>query len=102
MAVLLVLQHHIGFSGVTGGFIGVPIFFVLSGFLISDSLLTEIGRSDGINLRHFYARRALRLYPALLIGVALAVVLSEATRSFVPQPRLSPCCICSISIRGWA
>lgn len=73
VAVALVLVGHSGIPGVTGGFIGVDIFFVLSGFLITSLLLDEIGRTGQLDLGSFWVRRARRLLPALLIMV-LAVI----------------------------
>lgn len=73
VAVLLVLADHGGLPGVSGGFLGVDVFFVLSGFLITSLLLDELGRTGRIDLRAFWIRRARRLLPALLV-VVLAVV----------------------------
>lgn len=64
VAVLLVLAVH--FQFLTGGFIGVDIFYVLSGFLITTLLMEEWQRRSSIDLKHFYLRRALRLLPAFL------------------------------------
>jgi peptidoglycan/LPS O-acetylase OafA/YrhL len=72
-AVLAVMTYHFGVSFLGGGFLGVDTFFVLSGFLITTLLLGEWGRRAGIALGAFWARRARRLLPALLIlllGVA--------------------------------
>ncbi|AKK30824.1 acyltransferase family protein [Mycobacterium sp. EPa45] len=85
VAVALVLVGHSGIPGVTGGFIGVDIFFVLSGFLITSLLLDEIGRSGKLDLGSFWVRRARRLLPALLIMV-LAVI---AARMLFPPDAVS-------------
>ena len=66
MAILFVMAFHTFPHVARGGFIGVDIFFVLSGFLITTLLLEERDRIGRISLRLFYARRALRLFPALL------------------------------------
>ncbi|PZU29978.1 MAG: hypothetical protein DI584_01210 [Stenotrophomonas sp.] len=74
LSVLVVFAHHTGLTIVHGGFIGVDIFFVLSGFLITRLLSAEFQRSGRISLRIFYAKRSLRLYPALillLLGVTI-------------------------------
>ena len=80
VAVALVLAEHGGIPGVSGGFLGVDVFFVLSGFLITSLLLDELGHRGRIALADFWIRRARRLLPALLVMV-LAVV---AARSFFP------------------
>lgn len=66
-AVLAVMSWHYVVPGVKGGFLGVDLFFVLSGFLITKLLLEEWERTDRIHLGHFYLRRVLRLFPALLL-----------------------------------
>ena len=63
----MVLLFHHRFPGFSSGFVGVDIFFVLSGFLITTLLLTELERSGRISLPDFWARRARRLLPALLM-----------------------------------
>jgi peptidoglycan/LPS O-acetylase OafA/YrhL len=74
LAVLLVIGFHEGASGLPGGFLGVDVFFVLSGFLITDLLLVAREKRD---LRGFWVRRARRLLPAL--AVMLTVVTAAAT-----------------------
>ena len=76
VAVGAVLLFHSGYTWARGGFLGVSVFFTLSGFLITGLLLDEIGRTDRIRLRSFWARRARRLVPAsavCLLFVALLV-----------------------------
>src|SRR4029077_16020787 len=77
VAVALVLAGHGGIPGMGGGFLGVDIFFVLSGFLITSLLLDELGRTGGIDLPGFWVRRARRLLPALIVMVLAVVVLRE-------------------------
>ena len=67
IAVLVVMAHHGYVLGFRGGSIGVDIFFVLSGFLITSLLLEEWDRTEGISFGKFYLRRVLRLLPALLL-----------------------------------
>src|SRR5690606_36205077 len=75
IAVLAVLLYHSGVVAVPGGFLGVDVFFVLSGFLISSLLLQEIERTSAVSFGQFYLRRARRLLPALLATLALSSVL---------------------------
>jgi len=79
-AVIAVLAFHFGVPGVVGGFLGVDVFFVLSGFLITSLLLSEWDRGAKIDLRRFWGRRARRLLPGLatvLIAIAVwAVIVS--------------------------
>jgi peptidoglycan/LPS O-acetylase OafA/YrhL len=85
IAVALVLVGHGGIPGVSGGFIGVDIFFVLSGFLITSLLLDELGRAGRIELTGFWIRRARRLLPALV----LMVLTVAAARELLPEQALS-------------
>ncbi len=74
IAVLLVVGYHAGFPGFGGGFLGVDIFFVISGYLITGLLARELEVTGRISWRSFYARRARRLVPAfiaMLLGVSL-------------------------------
>ncbi len=78
LAILLVLLFHAGIPGIPGGFIGVDVFFVLSGFLITGLLIRERERTGRVSLPAFYARRARRILPAALvvtIGTMLAAAL---------------------------
>jgi peptidoglycan/LPS O-acetylase OafA/YrhL len=77
IAVLAVLAFHGGISEAAGGMFGVDVFFVLSGFLITGLLLSEHARSGRIGLKHFWARRARRLLPALVVTVAGALALAR-------------------------
>ena len=72
LAVLAVIGYHAGFGWLHGGWIGVEVFFVVSGFLITSLLVEEREATGRVDLRQFYVRRARRLLPAL--GVMLAVV----------------------------
>ena len=77
VAVLAVLLYHGQVGWARGGFVGVDIFFVLSGFLITGLLLAEWRRWGSIDLRRFWLRRARRLLPALFLVLA-AVSLGHA------------------------
>jgi peptidoglycan/LPS O-acetylase OafA/YrhL len=75
IAVLAVLAFHANESWLPGGFLGVDVFFTLSGFLITSLLLTEVEAAGGIHLGRFYQRRAKRLVPALaLVLVATSLL----------------------------
>ena len=74
VAVGLVLLGHAGIGFFAGGYVGVDVFFVISGFLITSLLLKEVGQTGRISIPRFYARRAVRLLPASTV-VLLATVL---------------------------
>ena len=78
IAVGIVLCAHGGVGWFRSGGVGVDIFFVLSGFLITTILRTECQRTGGINFRNFYARRFLRLAPALFLTCAVVAVAKPA------------------------
>jgi peptidoglycan/LPS O-acetylase OafA/YrhL len=69
IAIISVVAYHVRIPGVTGGFVGVDVFFVLSGFLITSLLVAEIRRNGALSLSGFYARRVRRLFPALIVVV---------------------------------
>src|SRR5919198_6163322 len=68
----VVAQHAFGIP--TAGYLGVDLFFVLSGFLITTLLLEEHAESGAISLRAFYRRRALRLLPALFVAISVLLL----------------------------
>ena len=79
-AILSVMAFHAHASFLKGGFIGVDIFFVLSGFLITSLLVLEFDRYGSVSLKNFYMRRVLRLTPAL---IALLIVFCLASFLFL-------------------
>lgn len=78
LAVGLVLVFHLWPALLPGGFVGVDVFFVVSGFLITSHLLSELRRTGTISLPGFWARRARRLLPASLTVLAVTTVLAVA------------------------
>ena len=74
-AILPVVAYHAGVPGVSGGFVGVDIFFVISGFLIT-SLVRQQLLQNSFSLKEFFARRARRLFPALFSMMAISIALS--------------------------
>ena len=81
IAVLMVIAFHAELGRLSGGFIGVDVFFVLSGYLISGLLVREIEESGRLSLVRFYARRIRRLLPASLLMLVAIIV---ATRFLLP------------------
>jgi peptidoglycan/LPS O-acetylase OafA/YrhL len=81
VAVALVLVYHLWPGTLRGGFVGVDVFFAISGFLITSLLLREIERTGRISLADFWARRARRILPAALLTI---LVCALATIAFVP------------------
>jgi peptidoglycan/LPS O-acetylase OafA/YrhL len=77
LAVGFVILFHAKFFGLTGGFIGVDVFFVVSGFLITSLLINEHSSVGEISLKNFYARRARRLLPASAIVIGLTALASR-------------------------
>ena len=78
VAVLLVIGRHIGVPWMSGGFTGVDIFFVISGYLITGLLVREQLESGQIGVAAFYARRVRRLLPALGTVIAVTVLIGFA------------------------
>jgi peptidoglycan/LPS O-acetylase OafA/YrhL len=74
LAVIAVMFYHLGFSWIPGGFLGVDLFFVISGYVITRLLLDSIAQSGGLDLRGFYIARARRLLPALLFTVITTAI----------------------------
>jgi peptidoglycan/LPS O-acetylase OafA/YrhL len=74
LAVMCVIAYHLGFSWAGGGMLGVGVFFTLSGYLITDLLLTHWRRHGELGLRSFWIHRARRLLPALFVMLAVTSV----------------------------
>ncbi|HET9153172.1 MAG TPA: acyltransferase family protein [Solirubrobacterales bacterium] len=84
IAVLAVILFHLGFDWAPGGLLGVGIFFTLSGYLITDILLSQLGQRGKIDFLRFWGARARRLLPALF--VMLAIVTAWVTIFGPAQP----------------
>ncbi len=82
LAVLLVLFAHGGIRGFTGGYVGVDVFFVVSGFLISGILVREVRRTGRVSIAGFYARRARRILPAATVTLVVIAVVSGAAFTY--------------------
>jgi len=74
VAVIAVMLYHLGFTWIPGGFLGVDLFFVISGYVITRLLLDSIQRSGGLDLRAFYAARVRRLLPPLIFMIITTTV----------------------------
>jgi len=79
LAVLLVIAAHAGIGVFSGGFIGVDVFFVISGYLITSLLLHEVERTGRVSIAGFYARRARRILPAAAVVTVTVLVWTTLT-----------------------
>jgi peptidoglycan/LPS O-acetylase OafA/YrhL len=94
VAVVAVMLYHLGFSWIPGGFLGVDLFFVISGYVITRLLLDSIARSGGLDLRAFYKARIRRLFPPLvfmilLTSIYIGIWAPETMRRFVSDAPFS-------------
>ena len=83
LAVGLVILAHAGFQSAAGGFVGVDVFFVVSGFLIVGLLVREAGETRRVSIVDFYARRARRVIPAATVVLVVTAVASAYVLPFV-------------------
>ena len=74
VAVIAVMLYHLGFKWIPGGFLGVDLFFVISGYVITRLLLDSIQRSGGLDLRAFYLARIRRLLPPLVFMIITTTI----------------------------
>jgi peptidoglycan/LPS O-acetylase OafA/YrhL len=90
LAIAAVVVYHLSDAALPGGYAGVDLFFVLSGFLITRLLVSEWQSTGGVRLRSFWARRAKRLLPGLLLMIAataiVAMVFRTAVNAYVLRP----------------
>jgi hypothetical protein len=82
IAILVIVAYHAGLPGFSGGFVGVDIFFVISGFLITRNLIDESSNTNAIVLPRFWARRVRRLVP----GLALMTIVTLIASSLIVAP----------------
>ena len=82
LAVIAVLFYHLGYKWIPGGFLGVDVFFVISGYVITRLLLDSIYIANGLDIRDFYFARFRRLYPALIF---LLFITAIVTAAFAPD-----------------
>jgi peptidoglycan/LPS O-acetylase OafA/YrhL len=82
IAVISVVLYHLGISWIPGGFLGVDLFFVISGYVITRLILDSIESANGLDIKEFYAARVRRLFPGLVV---LIIVTSIFTALFAPD-----------------
>jgi peptidoglycan/LPS O-acetylase OafA/YrhL len=89
VAILLVVLYHCRVPGFHNGFVGVDVFFVISGFVITAGLLGEIDRTDRVHVLRFWARRVLRLMPAATLMILVVLLVGQRVYSALESPRLT-------------
>ena len=87
IAILLVVVYHVGFSWLPGGYVGVDVFFVISGFIITSHLVREVTATGRLSVGRFYARRMMRLLPAASLVITSTLA---ASWYWLPVTRLQP------------
>ena len=96
LAIILVVVSHIGLPFFRSGFIGVDVFFVLSGYLITSLLIQEIDSTGRLDLARFYARRARRLLPAAILLVVVVCIIEAIIVSPIVQFRILKAALATI------
>ena len=95
MAILLVLGIHAPLKVLESGYVGVTVFFCLSGYLITGLLLKELAATGRLELRAFYRRRAARLFPGLIVALVVTAAIAwwvtpvESIREALVPPALA-------------
>ena len=94
LAVVAVMLYHLGFTWIPGGFLGVDLFFVISGYVITRLLIDSIARSGVLDLRAFYKARIRRLFPPLIFmiiatSIYIGIWAPETMRRFVSDSPFS-------------
>lgn len=101
-AVMAVVLYHLWPNRLPGGFIGVDVFFVISGFLITGHLMREVDRSGRLNLVRFWAARARRLLPASLLVLFLtAIAVLVAVPRSLKEQFLSEVAASALYVQNW-
>ena len=100
LAILMVVAYHARLPFATGGFVGVDIFFVISGYLIAGQLARELDTTGRVRLRNFYARRARRLLPAAILTILSTVLLARLVLSPLEQATFVGTALAAFSGRG--
>lgn len=90
LAVLVVILDHVGMPGFPGGFVGVDVFFVISGYVITRMLLHKPTRPRGAWFLDFYAKRARRIVPAATVVIVLTVIATFELTNFLRGARVLP------------
>jgi len=88
-AVVLVVLYHAGVPWLAGGYVGVDVFFVLSGFLITSVMLREVAATGRLSLAEFYARRARRILPAAVATIVTTVLISRVVLNFLDATKVA-------------
>src|ERR671933_791481 len=89
VAVVLVVVFHAGLGPLSGGYVGVDVFFVISGFLITSLLVDEVRATGSISLADFYARRARRMLPAAFVVLVATLLASVAVLPALDAPAVA-------------
>ena len=99
---MAVVLYHLWPNRLSGGFVGVDVFFVISGFLITGHLLREIDRTGSVSLTRFWAARARRLLPAsLLVLTATAVAVLVAVPRSLQERFLAEVLSSAFYVQNW-
>ena len=88
LSIVMVLIAHLGYESIVPGGLGVTIFFFISGYIITNLLIDEYIKNDGISLKLFYSRRLLRLYPPLLLLILCVSIYLSITHKPFNTPEL--------------
>lgn len=88
VAVVMVLVFHSGLGWLPGGFLGVSVFFTLSGYLITSLLIDEVSTTGGVKLRSFWGRRMRRLLPASTVAIVTTVLLAPIFTTAIEESRV--------------